>query len=281
MKNFMRLSLCVIIGLAGCLSMSAAIFNFGGVRTTIYSFSNKNFEGSEQEVRPMGTITAINNSGPLNVLYVEGDKNEVVVRGDKELFNRVQTQWKEGVVNISLEPGTYRNVWLQVVVYAKSLNSIRSTGSGNIKAERITSEAPELGLKVTGSGTISVDKINSSRDVDLHISCSGDISIKEITCKDLDLDVTGSGDIRVAEVKYTDMDADVRGSGGIKLSNVDGQTADINIAGSGTIKLESGNISFIKARIAGSGCIIGNINHKSLEQKTAGSGYIKLNNSPE
>ena len=281
MNKFFKVSAILLAGVLCCQTISADIFNFGGVRTTIYSFSNKSFEGAEQEVRPMGTITAINNNGPLNVMYVEGDKNEVVVRGDKDLFNRVQTQWKDGAVNISLEPGTYRNVWLQVVVYAKSINSIRNTGSGNFKAEKITSEAPELGLKVTGSGTISIGEVNCSRDVDLHISGSGDIAVKEIDCKDLDLDVTGSGDIKVTDVKFVDMDADVRGSGGIKLSNVDGKTADVNIAGSGNIKFESGSINFIKARIAGSGCIIGNVNHKSLEQKTAGSGYIKFNNSPD
>ena len=276
MKNFLRLSIAIIIGLASCLSMSAAIFNFGGVRTTIYSFSNKSFEGAEQEVRPMNTITGINNSGPLNVSYIEGDRNEVIVRGDKELFTRVQTQYSDGVVNISLEPGTYRNVWLQVVVYAKSLNSVRNTGSGNFKAQQITSEAPELGIRVTGSGVVKVEKLICSRDIDLHVAGSGDIDIQDIACKDLDLDVTGSGNITATNSKFVDLDADIRGSGDITLRNVDGETADMNIAGSGCIKLESGNVNYIKARIAGSGCIYGKVTHKSIEQKTAGSGYIKF-----
>ena len=159
MKNYLRLSISILIGMTCCLSVSAGIFNFGGLRTTIYSFSNKSFEGAEQEVRPMNAITAINNSGPLNVLYVEGDRNEVVLQGDKKLFSRVQTQYSDGVINISLEPGTYRNLWLQVVVYAKTLNSVRQSGSGDFKAQQITSEAPELGIRVTGSGTVTVEKL--------------------------------------------------------------------------------------------------------------------------
>ena len=79
-------------------------------------------------------------------------------------------------------------------------------------------------------------------------------------------------------MKFVDLDVDVRGSGEITMRYVDGETADMNIAGSGSIEMKSGNVNYIKARIAGSGCIQGKVKHKSIEQKIAGSGYIKLSN---
>ena len=271
MKKILKVSAFLLAGVLCCQTVSAGIFNFGGVRTNIYSFSNKSFEGAESETRAMMPISGISNNGPLNVVFIESDKNEVVVKGDKNLFCRVQTQYKDGVVNISLEPGTYRNVWLQVEVYGKTLNTLRCTGSGNVKAESIKTDAEEMGVKVTGSGVVTIGTLKCSRDLDMHISGSGDIMVKKVECKDVDIDVTGSGNVMVSDgINFVALDAD------IKLENVEGNAADMAITGSGEIRLLGGSINFVKARIAGSGEIRGHIKYKSIEQKTAGSGSIHI-----
>lgn len=276
MKKILKISALLLAGMLCWQPVSADLFNFGGVRTNIYSFSNKSFEGAESETRSMGPINGISNNGPLNVVFIESDKNEVIVKGDKNLFCRVQTQYKDGIVNISLEPGTYRNVWLQVEVYGKTLNTVHCTGSGNFKAESIKTDAEEMGVKVTGSGVITIGTLTCSRDLDMHVSGSGDIMLKKVECKDVDIDVTGSGNVMASEISFVDMDADVRGSGDIKLENIQGNATDMAIAGSGCIRLLGGSINFVKARIAGSGEIKGHIKYKSIEQKTAGSGCIHL-----
>ena len=276
MKKIILISSILLAGLLSFQSATADIFNFGGIRTNIYSFSNKSFENAETETRSMMPISGISNDGPLNVVYVEGDKNEVVIKGDKNLFCRVQTEYKNGIVHISLEPGTYRNVWLQVVVYAKSLNSIRCTGSGNLTAEKVTSNAEEMLVKITGSAVVSIDALNCSRDLDFHISGSGDIKVQNVQCKDLDLDITGSGNVTCNKTKLTDLEGDVRGSGGVKFEYIEGDEAELNIAGSGDFRFNGGSINYIKARIAGSGDISGRLKYKSIEQKTAGSGTVHL-----
>lgn len=249
----------------------ADIFNIGGVRTNIYSFSNKSFEGAESETREMPTISGISNNGPLNIVYIESEKSEVVVMGEKALFNRVQTQYKNGVVNVSLEAGTYRNLWIQVVVYAPSLNSIKCTGSGNVKAAKVTSDAEEMSVKVTGSAIITIDQLTCSRNLDLHISGSGDIRTKETTCQLLDINVTGSGDVIAQNTKFFNMDANITGSGGIKFTDSEGNEADLIVKGSGDIKLEGGNIKYVKAKVLGSGSIVGDIKYDYLDCKKGGN----------
>lgn len=256
---------------------NADIFNIGGVRTKIYSFSNKSFDGAEQEERAMPLITEISNNGPLNVVYIESEESKVIVKGDKELFCRVQTQYKDGTVGIQLEAGTYRNLWLQVVVYAPKLNAIKCTGSGNIKAEKITSVAQEMGIKVTGSATIDINQLECQNDLDLHITGSGDIRIKQTSCRDLDINITGSGDVMAQQTKCANLDTKVGGSGGVKFDNITSGNATLGVTGSGNIKINEGELSTIKARVTGSGEIFGNVKCDSMDQKTTGSGSIHLN----
>ncbi len=273
---FLSAVLCMI-SLANVAS-ARDILNPGGIRTQIYSFSNKSFDGAERELRSMPTISGINNNGPLNVIYIESDKSEVYVEGDRNLFCRVQTQYKNGIVNISLEPGTYRNLWLQVVVYAPRMNVLKSTGSGNIKAEKVSANAGETSVKVTGSAIISIGQLQCTNDLDLHVSGSGDIRIENMTCRELDINVTGSGDILANGTTTCDeLDCHIAGSGDMKFANVTGKTAELAVIGSGDIRIEDGTFDTIKARITGSGDISGTVKCPNIERKTAGSGTIRLN----
>lgn len=261
---------------ATAFEAEADIFNFGGVRTKIYSFSNKSFEGAEKETRSMAAISGISNSGPLNVIYVQSEENKVEIMGDKELFCRVQTQYKNGTVNISLDAGTYRNLWLQVIVYAPSLDAIKCTGSGDFKAEKIHSNAEEMAVKVAGSATINIAEIQCERNLDFHVSGSGDIKASKTSCQLLDINVTGSGDVILQDTKCFNMDANVTGSGGIKFVKIEGNNADLSVTGSGDIRLEDGSIKYINARTTGSGDIRGAINYEHMDSKTTGSGSCHI-----
>ena len=274
------LFLSVFAGLISLANVASArdILNPGGIRTQIYSFSNKSFEGADRELRSMPNINGINNNGPLNVIYIESDKSEVYIEGDRNLFCRVQTQYKNGIVSISLDPGTYRNLWLQVVVYAPKMNILKSTGSGNIKAEKVSANAGEASVKVTGSAIIALGELQCTSDLDLHISGSGDIRIENMTCRELDVNVTGSGDVLAnGTTSCTELDCHIAGSGGTKFANVKGTSAELAVTGSGAIKITDGTFETIKARITGSGDISGDVKCPAIDRKTAGSGAIRLN----
>lgn len=255
----------------------ADLFNIGGVRTKIYSFSNKSFDDATQEERAMQTINEISNNGPLNVVYIESEESKVIVQGDKELFCRVKTQYKDGTINISLDAGTYRNLWLQVVVYAPKLKQIKCTGSGDVLAEKVTCTNDEMSIKVTGSARVVIQDLICEDDLDLHITGSGDIKTTNINCKDLDINVTGSGDVMSENTSCKKLEATVGGSGSVKVNAIQGSNASLAVTGSGDIRLIDGEINDIKARVTGSGQILGTIRYKSVDQKVTGSGSVRIN----
>jgi len=276
MKKTLFLIVSLLLG-ANTFEVKADLLNIGGVRTKVYSFSNKSFDGAEQEERAMPTINEIVNNGPLNIIYVESPESKVVIQGDKELFCRVQTQNKAGSINISLEAGTYRNLWLQVVVFSPKLEGIRCTGSGNVTAENVACTKDEMDVKVTGSARVTIQKLECEHDLDLHITGSGDIRIDQITCKGLDANVTGSGNIMSKIANCEKLEASVGGSGGAKFDTFASKEADMSITGSGDIRIIDGEIPNIKARITGSGQILGTIRYNSIEQRVSGSGTIRIN----
>ena len=234
----------------------ADIFNVGGVRTKIYSYSKKSFDGADQEVRAMAPINAISNNGPLNVIYVESEESKVIVEGTKDLFCRVQTQYKEGTVSISLDAGTYRDLWLQVVVYAPKLMSIKCMGEGDVTALKVNCTNDEMSVRVMGSATVRIDELTCEDDLDLHITGSGDVKTKKISCQKLDVNVTGSGDVKAEQATCGAVEVTVSGSGGVQFSNIEGKDASLSVAGSG--------------------CIAGSVACSVLEQKTTGSGSVLL-----
>ncbi len=276
MKKSLFTSALFLIGALTATASADNLLNIGGIRTKIYSFSTKSFDGAARESRAMPNITGISNNGPLNIVYIESDKSEVFIEGDKELFCRVQTQYKEGVLNVSLDPGTYRNLWLQVVVYAPSLNSIKCTGSGNVKADKVSSPAGEMDIKVTGSAVVNIGQLNCANDLDMHISGSGDIRMDNIACRDLDVNITGSGNIFANKTVCKELECTVVSSGGAKFTEIESSEADLKVTGSGEIALKSGEVKVIKARVTGSGSITGDVKHTAIEQKTTGSGIINL-----
>ena len=276
MKKSLFTSALFLIGALTATASADNLLNIGGIRTKIYSFSTKSFDGAARESRAMPNITGISNNGPLNIVYIESDKSEVIIEGDKELFCRVQTQYKEGVLNVSLDPGTYRNLWLQVVVYAPSLNSIKCTGSGNVKADKVSSPAGEMDIKVTGSAVVNIGQLNCANDLDMHISGSGDIRTDNIACRDLDINITGSGNIFANKTVCKELECTVVSSGGAKFTEIESSEADLKVTGSGEIALKSGEVKVIKARVTGSGSITGDVKHTAIEQKTTGSGIINL-----
>ncbi|MCR5362130.1 MAG: DUF2807 domain-containing protein [Bacteroidales bacterium] len=276
MKKSLFTSTLFLIGALTATASADNLLNIGGIRTKIYSFSTKSFDGAVRESRAMPNITGISNNGPLNIVYIESDKSEVFIEGDKELFCRVQTQYKEGVLNVSLDPGTYRNLWLQVVVYAPSLNSIKCTGSGNVKADKVSSPAGEMDIKVTGSAVVNIGQLNCANDLDMHISGSGDIRTDNVACRDLDVNITGSGNIFANKTVCKELECTVVSSGGAKFTEIESSEADLKVTGSGEIALKSGEVKVIKARVTGSGSITGDVKHTAIEQKTTGSGIINL-----
>ena len=126
-------------------------------------------------------------------------------------------------------------------------------------------------LQTFGSLTAVISSFNMPEDsMSIDISCSGNITARDITVNTLKMDVSGSGDFS-ATGKAQNINAVISGSGDIKTTDFETEKADISVSGSGSAKVWV--IRHLKADIGGSG----SIRYKGnpvVETKSSGSGRI-------
>jgi hypothetical protein len=133
---------------------------------------------------------------------------------------------------------------------------------------------PEIdALSVSGSGDIVADSKIKSRILDLAVSGSGDISLKNLDAGRVKAAVSGSGDILIDSGGTADeLNIVVSGSGNIKAENFEVKNVDAKISGSGSCMVNA--VDYLKARIAGSGNVLYKGNPQ-IDSSVAGSGRIK------
>lgn len=223
--------------------------------TAVVTFNkDQNFAGAATENRVVTPFTGISNSSSIDVLYTQGSKFEVIVEGDKNMFSKLHTETKGGVLNVWIENGRYFNVKLRVKVVAPMVDNFTVTGSGSIQCSSPVKSQDGINIRVTGSGEFKAPFI-AAQDVKLTVTGSGDLDIADLAADHLDSKVTGSGDIRVL--------------------NSDLGIADLMVTGSGDMSI-SGVADACNARVTGSGDIKGRLATENLNSKVTGSGDIRL-----
>lgn len=179
--------------------------------------------------------------GVAGEMYITiGEGYKVILEGDKEYLSEIETRVAGNELEIK------RDKWFD---------------SGNTKViVRIT--MPSLdGLSVSGSGKVYVNDPLKGDELELAISGSGRISLKDVAVKDVECSISGSGTLIV------------EGSG-----NID--KLDISISGSGDYKGEQASIGTLQARISGSGSCDCKVTDM-LKASISGSGSIYYSGNPK
>ena len=175
----------------------------------------------------------------VDVEYVQGDANSVVVTGPKALADRVQIE--DG--RIRLSDGDERVVFgwnsgnfsarserdeLKVVVTAPNVRRFVSNGSGDLTIAGF--DQPSLALDVSGSADVTAT--GRIQTLDLSIKGSGDADLSGLATTDAKVDISGSGSANIAATGKVDVE--INGSGDVTLS---GRPAKLNssVSGSGQV----------------------------------------------
>ena len=132
---------------------------------------------------------------------------------------------------------------------------------------------PEISaLSVSGSGDIFNDGEINSRIIDLEISGSGRMFLKELKAERVKAGISGSGDMELAGTgKAVDLSVVISGSGNFKGLDFASDDVNVKIAGSGDAFVHAANS--LKVRAAGSG----DVKYKgnpSIDQSIVGSGKV-------
>ena len=256
-------------------ALSALLYSCNLVDAQVVWLSTKNadFTNCDSEERAVKPFTGVSNTCPFDVYYEQCDEQYVIVEGDEEFFDRLHTDVRRGVLEISIDPQRYRNVRLRVRVGSPEINQLVMTGSGSIICKSDIEADGELILRLSGSGDLIAGKILCD-NLRSSVAGSGCLKTGSIDADGVDVNVAGSGDWTSPRIKADNLSLSVAGSGDIEITNVNiDDNLSASVAGSGDIDV-SGHARNVTAKVAGSGDISGHISYEHITKVKTGSGDI-------
>jgi len=187
-----------------------------------------------------------------NVTITQGAVQEVVVTGNGNILDRLQTEVNGGVWDISLGRDCFIDLDLTIEITIPFVEELHVSSSGNLKVEDFA-DLGNIDMSVTGSGSLEVSKLSGTKDIDAKISGSGEILAREILDLDrLNIELSASGNFDGFKMSSKDLDARISGIGNIFVTVE--EYANIRITGAGDLHYKGNPI--IDADITGSGKII-------------------------
>lgn len=201
------------------------------------------------ETRFTRPFSEVNSSGSFIVHVSPGDDYEVVVNAESNLLPYIETDIRNGRLNINVAGiHSLRNTRpMEVFIVTPYLDAVRMSGSGEITTGYFDSESFEA--VISGSGLI--ETAVDANFAKLAISGSGSIDIFG-NVRNAEMAISGSGKIFAYDMALLDCNAAISGSGDMFVNAT--RNIDVRISGSGNL-FYIGNPTII-AQLSGSGKII-------------------------
>jgi len=237
MKTIIFLTLTSLLMLTGCYKESPCTRGHGSI---------------EQVTLNLDDLTSVNLQGSMDVEISYGPVQEVVVEGQLNIIDELETSVVNGTWYVSLGTGCFTDFDLKVFIRLPRIEKTVVTGSGNMTLINVTG-TDRFSAECLGSGRTVITAVNGSREIDIKISGSGDIEIEGL-CPELEkLDVT------------------ISGSGSFLGFPALTPECTVNSGGSGTCKV---NVSeLLNVRINGSGNVY-YLGHPDIDVDDSGSGKL-------
>lgn len=209
----------------------------------------------ETQNRSVGNFHAIVVSGSMNVYVKQTGSISVKVDADKEIIDRIETTVSGGTLKISLKNSDDWKWWKNM---------------GDKKMDVYVTVKDLDGLKLSGSGDVSVEGEIKSTNMSMNLTGSGNLKGR-INAKNLESSLTGSGDLEIsgrAETSHVVL----TGSGDYTGSNLVTSSTSVRISGSGDASVNA--TQKLEAHVSGSGDIRYAGSPKQVSKSTSGSGDI-------
>jgi hypothetical protein len=216
---------------------------------TYFLFAIISVSAQKTEDRTVGNFTSIS-MGISGDLYVsQGLTPKLTVEADAEILPLIITEIKNDDLKIRFSQNRVKSKTpIRIWVTTAKIEGLYLSGSGNIITET-NIKTKEIELKLSGSGNINVKDL-SCDEVDAAISGSGNIDITG-SADELSMAISGSGNCNADDLKTKETDIKISGSGNCKVNAEKDLT--VAISGSGSV-FYAGN-PIIDASVSGSGKI--------------------------
>jgi hypothetical protein len=237
------------LGLAG-LILAALAFTACSKENNCKSGSG----GSTTRNLNLSNISSIDFQQAGEVIITQGITQAVVVTGDENVVNDIDTDVDNGVWKIDFDKHCYKNYELTIFITVPNINAVSLSGSGSITINDFTGQQNNLSLDISGSGSIFLSAFDGAQNMSVEISGSGAITASADipTLKTLDIKISGSGNYDGFSITSDDCDINIPGSGNCKVTV--NNHLDVKISGSGNV-FYKGHPS-ITSNITGSGELI-------------------------
>ena len=205
------------------------------------------------EKRNVSGFSSVSFSVSGEVIINIGNSYSVELEGDRGYINEIETE----VVGDDLR--IKRDKWFD---------------SGNKKViVRIT--MPSLdGMKLSGSGRMTVDDPLRGDNLEVVISGSGKAFLRDVALGEVECSISGSGSLYIAgNGTIGDLEIAISGSGDLRGEETRVDTLDARISGSGSCDCHVEKM--LRASISGSGDIRYSGNPK-IDAKVSGSGRVRM-----
>jgi hypothetical protein len=186
---------------------------------------------AKTESRNVADFKSVSSEAGGDVDVTIGDSQSVEVTIDDNLLPLLVTEVVDGELKIRTTGSFSTSIGLNVKITTPSLDSIRSSGVGNVKIEGLDSEQ----LTVALSGVGGVTAKGKVQTLDITVSGVGSANLKELLAESVSVTVSGVGGADVYASKW--VNATTSGVGSI---NVFGNPAEKKErrSGVGSIKFE-------------------------------------------
>jgi len=200
-----------------------------------------------EDLRPLAPFSALVVTGPIDVRLKRAASEHALVRADDNIAPLVETRVAGGRLTIGLRAGaSFRTrSRLAIEIGFRELASVRASGSGDVRVDRI--EAPIVDVTIRGSGDVAIDLLEAEA-LAVAIAGSGDFSAAGRATR-LGAVIAGSGDLRADRLEARQVAVRIRGSGDARVHATESLQADL--AGSGDLRYRGAPA--LSKKVAGSG----------------------------
>lgn len=248
------------------------------VACTACYYSSSDFKADRSFVKrvvKVGYFCKIESYTSADIKFVQGKTSSVRIEGTKSLVDNLDVRQKGETLVINTKGRGIRFVGqsrLTVYVSSPDITSVYLKGSGDFEAQsNIDTDA--LDVELSGSGDVDLRNVLCD-NISLRLRGSGDVKALSVDCAAANLELLGSGDLEVKTLKARKAVAALRGSGDLDATLIGVADVQASLLGSGDLDLNFVNCGNANIDLRGSGDIELKGTLRTLNTNKKGSGDI-------
>ncbi len=207
----------------------ACYFDFDDDDRDNFINCEEGFGSTITEELNLSDFTGIKLSIDAQVYISQGDRQEVLVKGQDNIIGELETNVRNDIWEIEFDDCVENHDVLRIYITSPNLNYIANNGSGKIRSDNVL-KTPDLDLKNNGSGDVQLSM--ETTIVNVRNTGSGKLELEGVATT-LDLNIDGSGDVEAFDFLVKDAQVDIEGSGDAQVNVAD--FLEIRIDGSGDV----------------------------------------------